>query len=222
MSTKRVLIVGARGHARSVVDVIKAENRYRIAGLIDSFQMPGTVCFGCKIMGGEKDVPGICDELEVRHIFIAIGDNFQRWSMAQRLRKEISGVCLISTVHPTAVVGSDVGIGEGTVIMPRVVIAGGSKIAEGCLVNTGALLDHEGRMEAWSSLAPGVVTGGHLCLGERSAVGLGACIREKISVGHDTVVGMGSVVTRDIPDNVVAYGAPCRVIRHRQLGEPYL
>jgi sugar O-acyltransferase (sialic acid O-acetyltransferase NeuD family) len=222
MTKKNILRLGARGHARAVADVIKAENRYQIAGLIDSFQEPGTICFGCKVMGGEKDVPTICDKLSIRHIFIAIGDNFQRQAMARRLFEAMPDVSFISTIHPSAVVGSDVEIGEGTVIMPKVVVVSGSRIAEGCLLNTAASLDHDSVMEAWSSLAPGVITGGHVHIGAGSAIGLGASIRDRITIGRDTVIGIGSVVTENMPENAIAYGAPCRVIRPRQPGEQYL
>jgi len=77
-------------------------------------------------------------------------------------------------------------------------------------------------MEAWSSLGPGAIAGGRVRVGERSAINLGAKVVNDISIGHDTLVGAGAVVTEDIPDNVVAYGVPCRVIRERKPGEKYI
>jgi sugar O-acyltransferase (sialic acid O-acetyltransferase NeuD family) len=222
MSKTNILLIGARGHARSVADVIRAENRYHIIGLIDSFQEPGTICFGSQVLGGETDIIKICSDLNIAHMFIAIGDNFQRQAMTDRIKRVLPDIKFISPVHPSAVIGSDVKFGDGAVVMPGVIVISGSSIAEGCLLNTASSLDHDCMMEAWSSLAPGVIAGGNLSLGERSAIGLGACIREKISIGHDTVIGMGSIVTKNMPDNVLAYGAPCRVIRSRRSDEPYL
>lgn len=222
MTEKNVLIIGARGHARAVADVIKADNSYRIAGLIDSFQEPGVICFGHKVLGGEEDIPKICDELGILNIFVAIGDNFQRQAMTHRMREAIPDVSFISAIHPSAVLGSDVEIGGGTVVMPRVVIVSGCSISEGCLLNTASSLDHDGKMDAWSSLGPGVIAGGYLSLGERSAIGLGSSVKDRISIGSDTVIGIGSVVTNDVPDKVVAYGVPCRVIRSRRPDEPYM
>ena len=222
MSKPTILLIGARGHARAVADVIKAENRFQIAGLIDSFQEAGAICFGYKVLGGEQDVPKICSEANISHMFIAIGDNFQRQAMADRIKRVLSNIQLISPIHPSVIICSDVEIGDGTVIMPGVIVGSGSSIAEGCLLNTASSLDHDCTMEAWSSLAPGVVTGGDVRLGARSSIGLGACIKNSINIGCDTVIGIGAALVEDIPDNVIAYGVPCRVIRSRRPDEPYL
>jgi len=219
---KDVLLVGARGHARAVADVIKAESRYQIAGLIDSFQEPGAICFGYKVLGGEKDVPRISSEFKIFHMFIAIGDNFQREAMTERIKRGLPNITFISPVHPSAFIGSDVAIGDGTVIMPAVTVISGSSIGEGCLLNTASSLDHDCMMEAWSSLGPGAVTGGRVCIGTRSTIGLGASVKNDISIGCDTVIGAGAAVVKDMPENVIAYGVPCRVMRSRRPDEPYL
>jgi sugar O-acyltransferase (sialic acid O-acetyltransferase NeuD family) len=222
MSKKDVLLVGARGHARAVADVIKAESRYQIAGLIDSFQERGASCFGYKVLGGEKDVPSICSEMNISHMFIAIGDNFQRQAMTDRIKRVLPNILFISPVHPSAFIGSDVEIGDGTVIMPAVTVISGSSIGERCVLNTASSLDHDCTMEAWSSLGPGVVTGGRVYIGARSSIGIGASVKNDIRIGFDTVIGAGAVVVKNIPDNVLAYGVPCRVMRSRQPDEPYL
>jgi sugar O-acyltransferase (sialic acid O-acetyltransferase NeuD family) len=222
MSTKKVLLVGARGHARAVADVIKAESRYQVAGLIDSFQEPGAICFEYKVLGGEKDVSRICNELRISHMFVAIGDNFQRESMIERIKKVLPNIHFISPKHPSVVLGSDVEIGEGTVIMPGVIVVSGSSIAEGCLLNTASSLDHDCAMKRCSSLAPGVAIGGRVYIGARSSIGIGASVKNDIRIGSDTVIGAGAVVVKDIPDNVLAYGVPCRVMRLRRPDEPYL
>jgi sugar O-acyltransferase (sialic acid O-acetyltransferase NeuD family) len=222
MPKKNALLVGARGHARAVADVIKAENRYQIIGLIDSFQEPGTICFGYHVLGGEADIVKICGELDIAHMFVAVGDNYQRQAMTDRIKRMFPNITFISPVHPSALIGSDVEIGDGTVVMPGVIVVSGSSIAEGCLLNTASSLDHDCAMEAWSSLAPGVVAGGGVRLGARSSIGLGASIKNSINIGCDTVIGVGAAVVGDIPDNVIAYGVPCRVMRSRQPDEPYI
>jgi acetyltransferase-like isoleucine patch superfamily enzyme len=77
-------------------------------------------------------------------------------------------------------------------------------------------------MHKFSSIAPGVSTGGLVEIGECSAIGVGASISDRISIGRHTVVGTGAVVVRDIPDLVVAYGNPARVQRSRAEGEKYV
>ncbi len=99
----KIILIGARGHARAVADVIKAEGRYEIEGLLDSFQKPGTYCFGYKIFGGEKNLPQICNDLNIHKIIIAIGDNYQRQAMSERVKKRslILNLFPASTLQPS-------------------------------------------------------------------------------------------------------------------------
>jgi acetyltransferase-like isoleucine patch superfamily enzyme len=106
--------------------------------------------------------------------------------------------------------------------LPGAIVAASADIGEFCIVNTKASLDHDGIMEAFSSFAPAVTAGGEVTIRQFAAVLLGANISHSISIGEHSVVGAGSLVLRDIPDRVVAYGLPARVIRTREIGEPYL
>lgn len=217
-----LLLIGASGHARAVAEVIRAEGNYRILGLIDSFQPAGTGCFGYPVLGGEAEIPALCETLNNRHIIVAIGDNYQRQAMSERIMENTPGVVFPTVVHPSAVLAPDVRSGWGCVIMPGVIVVSGCSLGNGCLLNTGAILEHDGTMEDWSSLGPGVTAGGNLVLGRRSAVNLGAQVIHKIRIGRDTLVGAGAVVLHDLPDQVTAYGVPCRVQGGRMPGDSYL
>ena len=83
-------------------------------------------------------------------------------------------------------------------------------------------MDHDCTLHDFASIAPGVFMGGLVRVGECSAIGVGASISDRISIGRHAVVGTGAVVARDIPDLVVAYGNPARVKRKRMEGEKYL
>lgn len=218
----KILLVGAGGHARAVAEVVKAAGVFTIAGLIDSFQLPGSQCIGYSVLGSEQDIPLLCVDLHIRTLFVAIGDNYQRAAMVARIRNAVPDVRLATLIHPSAVIGGDVKIGEGTVIMPGAVVVANSKIGEGCVLNTSCSLDHDGIMEDWSSLGPGAVAGGNVSLGARSFVGLGTRIIHRIAIGADTVIGAGSLVLRDIPSSVLAYGSPCLVARGRAIDEGFL
>ena len=98
----------------------------------------------------------------------------------------------------------------------------GSRVGEFCILNTGSSIDHDCILHDFSSIAPGVSTGGLVEIGECSAIGVGASISDRISIGRHAVVGTGAVVVRDIPDLVVAYGNPARVQRSRPEGEKYV
>jgi acetyltransferase-like isoleucine patch superfamily enzyme len=108
------------------------------------------------------------------------------------------------------------------VILQGAIVGSAAHVGYACLINTGAVLDHESVLEDFASLAPGAVTGGRVRIGTRSAISIGAVLTHGISVGPDTVIGASSLVYRDIPGNVVAYGTPARVVRPREATDPYL
>ena len=95
-------------------------------------------------------------------------------------------------------------------------------IADGVIINTKASVDHDNYLMRFSSLAPGVCTGGNVSIGQRSAISIGATIKHGIKIGHDVVVGANSLVINDIISNQVAYGTPAKLIRQRSRGDKYL
>jgi sugar O-acyltransferase (sialic acid O-acetyltransferase NeuD family) len=218
----RILLIGAGGHARSVLDVIRSEGRCHVAGLIDSSMPKATILLGLPVLGQESDLPLVCQEQGTTLGIVAIGDNWQRRAAMERLGALVPGFAFVSSVHPSATVADDVTIGPGTVIMAGAVVVSGSRIGKGCIVNTLASLDHDGVMEDYASLAPGAVTGGRVHLGTCAAVGLGARIVHNLGIGAHAVVGAGALVMEDIPSEVVAFGVPAQVIRRRAVDDPYL
>ncbi len=222
MGLPSALVVGAVGHARAVLEVIRSAGLYTVAGLIDSFQPAGVECLGYPVLGGEADIPRLLDALGCDQVILAIGDNFGRAALWARVQAAAPYARLTGAIHPSAVIAPDVAMGPGCVILPGAVVVSGSRLGQGCLINTGASLDHDGEMADWSSLAPGAVTGGQVRIGMRSSVGLGARIIQKVSIGADTLIGAGSLVLRDLPDGVIAYGSPARVVRTRTPDETYL
>jgi sugar O-acyltransferase (sialic acid O-acetyltransferase NeuD family) len=217
-----LILIGSGGHARAVADVAEAIDCYQIVGLIDSFRPPGDISFGYQILGGETELHELYKCFEYAEVLVAIGDNFRRSAMMARVRAVIPDVNFATLIHPTAFLGSDVRLGEGSVLMPRALVMCGSTVGRGCVLNTGSSLDHDSSMEDGAALAPGAITGGGVRIGERTFVGLGARIIEKINVGSDAVVGAGSLVLHDLPDHVLAYGVPCRDVRRRSPNESYL
>lgn len=218
----QLLIIGARGHARAVLDVVESEARYRIAGLVDSFQPAGTEALGYRILGAEADVPALCERHGIAAVFVAIGDNYQRLAMMARLRAAAPGIAFATCTDPMASVSAAATLGAGTVVMPGAIVVGGSTVGEGCVLNTASALDHDSVMEDGATLAPGARTGGYVRLGRRSYIGMGAVITPRCSIGADTLIGAGSVVLGDMPAGWTAFGSPCRNVRKREIDSPYL
>ncbi|WP_048986115.1 acetyltransferase [Burkholderia cenocepacia] len=213
---ENIIIVGSSGHAKVVIDIVEQAGRYRIAGLIDSFRTPGEETLGYAVLGAERDLPQMVDQYGIAGLLVAIGDNHARENVTAGLAMLVPGLPRVSAVHPAACVGKASTIGAGTVVMAGAVINPSCSIGEGCIVNTNVSLDHDGVMADFSSLAPGVVTGGNC------RIGRGAMLRHRIAVGEHSVVGAGAVVLHDVEPYTVAYGNPARRIRARAADERYL
>lgn len=218
----RLVVIGGSGHGKVVLDTLDCERRHVVVGLLDAAIPRGSLVMGRPVLGQEEDLPRLMEQLDIEAGMVAIGDNWTRARVMERLKTLAPGFRFAAAVHPSARVAQDVVIGDGTVVMAGAVIQPGCRLGVGAIVNTSASLDHDGLLGDYSSLAPGVVAGGNLALGAYSAVGLGALIRHGIRIGEHTVVGAGSLVLHEIPSHVVAYGAPARIIRSRAAGELYL
>lgn len=221
-SVKRIVVAGCGGHARVVLDVIEKQKRYWVAGFLDESISAGALLYGLQVLGDENDLKRHVIEREIQGGIVAIGDNWTRSLVAAKIEKAIPGLVFVAAVHPSAQIGGDVSIGRGTVIMAGAVVNPGCRIGDFCIVNTNASLDHDSVMEDFSSLGPGVTTGGNVRIGTFSSVAIGATIVHGRTIGEHSVIGAGATVVRDIPASVVAYGVPARMIRRRKPDEKCL
>lgn len=222
MPINDLIIVGAGGHARSIIDVVESGSEYRIRGLLDSKKHRGDKVFGYEVLGAENDLNELLPEASFE-LFIAIGDNFQRHRVYQEINTRIANVKFATLIHSHAYVSQRANVGSGAVVMAGAVVNAGCQIGDGTIINTHATVDHDGRISRFSSLAPNASLGGCVSIGERSAVGLGANIIHNIEIGQDVCVGAGALVLNSVKQNgVVLYGAPSKVVRQRQPDDPYL
>ncbi|GGW24580.1 acetyltransferase [Arenibacter certesii] len=219
---KKVLIVGASGHGGVVLDSILKIGKYSVLGFLDSFKKKGSKHNGLEIMGGEKDLPRLLEKYDIYGVVIAIGNNWTRKKMVNKLMKFAPQIKFVTVIHPNAILGRKVKIGKGTVIMPGAIVSSNSRIGNFCILNTNSSLGHESTMEDYSSISSGVCTGGNLKLEKFSAISLGANVMDNITIGKNSLVGAGSLVMNNVMRNTVVYGSPARFIRLRNPEDPYL
>ena len=217
-----IVIIGSSGHAKVVIDIVRKEGKYNVAGLLDRFRNVGEKTAGYPVLGKEEDLPELVEAHELKGAIVAIGDNFVRSTVVARINEICPDLPFVSAVHPDASVAMEVSIGQGTVVMAGVAINPCCSVGRFCILNTHSSLDHDSIMEDFSSLAPRAVTGGNCRIGRYSAVSIGAVLIHGIHVGEHTVIGAGSLVVKSIKSFVVASGAPAKVIRSRKQGDKYL
>jgi sugar O-acyltransferase (sialic acid O-acetyltransferase NeuD family) len=221
-SVARIFLIGCSGHASVVLDVIEKEGINSVVGIIDSYAKPDAEILGSRVLGTELDLPQFMAQYDVGAGVVAIGDNFTRHLMVEKIRSISESFAFVSTIHPSAQIGRGVQIGSGTVLMAGAIVNPNSSIGEHCILNTATSIDHDNVIERFCSIAPGVNTGGNVKLGEFSVLSLRSGVIHGCAIGKHTVVGAGATVLSDLPDYVVAYGTPARVIRSRKPGEKYL
>jgi len=219
---QNIAVVGASGHAKVIIDILRQLNGIQVLGCID--KTAGQTAHsdaGLTLLGGEDNVPALLEKFHIDGMVFAIGDNYRRAQSVAKLSQLNRGLNSPVAIHPAACVAEDVSVGEGSVIMAGAVVNPGCRIGRFCIVNTHASLDHDSTMEDFSSLAPGVCTGGACYLETYAAVNIGAVLVQGIRIGRHSVIGAGSLVLQSVPSHVLAYGRPSRIIRSRAEGERY-
>ena len=204
-----VIILGAGGHAKVIIDLLRAGGRYMIVGLLDADPSPRTV-LGVPVIDADSALPRIRRE-GVAHAFVAVGENGARATLAQNVIS--SGFELINAVSPAAVLAPSTRIGSGVAIMPGAVINADSTVSDLAIVNTGASIDHDGNIGYCAHVGPGCAIAGNVSIGRLAFLGVGVSVIPGISVGERAIIGGGACVVRDIPPGVLARGVPARVVK---------
>lgn len=190
-------LFGASGHAKVIVDILKASGE-KIDGLVDDNPLIN------KLM--EYDV--LHNRIDVSPVIVSIGLNSVRKKVVEKLTGKFG-----KAIHPLAIVSDTVIIGDGTVIMQGAIIQSCASIGMHCIINTGASIDHECVVGDFVHISPHSTLCGNVTVGEGTWIGAGATIIPGIKIGKWCVIGAGSVVTKDIPDRVLAVGNRCKIIK---------
>lgn len=205
-----IVVIGAGGHAKVVIEAIRAEGRYDPVGVVAPTPPEGGELLGVPWAGADDDLAQL--RTLAPSAFVAIGDNALRQRLAGRLIA--AGFELPVVRHPDAVISPTATLGEGTIVMARAAVGPLAVLGPCCVVNTGAIVEHDNVIGTASHVAPGATLGGTVRVGDRTLVGIGTSVRPLCRIGNDVVIGVGSAVVGDIPDGITVAGAPARRIGH--------
>jgi len=219
---KNILLIGGGLHASYCIDIIIKEGKYNIIGIVDSIKDIGTEIFGYKIIGRQEQLKELIIRYDIHGGIITIGDNWSRKIVSDCIKNLIPNFQFVNAIHPSTIIGMNVQLGIGIVIMAGCIINPNSIVGDFCFFATGAQLEHDCKIGDFASISAGSITGGKVNIGKYTAITLGVTILDRLNIGENTVIGSGSLVIKDIPDNVLAYGNPAKIIRTRNLGESFL
>lgn len=187
-----IIIVGAGGHAKVVVDAILETGELEIRGLIDKDQKKKSVR-EIPVLGDDTLLPELFEQ-GVRYAFVAvgsIGNTEVREKIYQSLKK--IGYELPVIVHPAAYVADNVISGEGTFVSAGAVVNPGTTLGKNVIVNTRSSIDHDCVLGDFVHVAPGAVLGGDVTLGDRTHVGMGAVVIQGANLKAGTFIKAGQV-----------------------------
>lgn len=219
---ENIVLFGGGLHTNYCIDIIKKEDKYTIVGIIDSIKNIGEELFGYTVIGRQEQLKELISQYDIHAGIITIGDNWSRKIVFDCILSQIPDFKFVNAIHPSTIIGMNVEMGLGIVVMAGCIINPNSKIGDFCFMATGSQLEHDCFLDDFASISAGSITGGKVTIGKYSAIALGVVIMDRINIGENTVVGSGALVTKDLPDNILAYGSPAKIIRDRYLGEKFL
>jgi len=205
----KLLIIGASGHGKVTADIALKMNKWKSIAFLDDDDNINQIQMNIRVMGKSNEAYKYIKDCD---IFIAIGNNNIRKKFQERLEAE--GASIPVLIHPASIIGKEVELGIGTVVMAGTVINCCTKIGKGCIINTGSTIDHDNFIQSYVHISPGAHLAGGVKVGNLSWIGIGSSIIQGINVGKGSIIGAGSVMIRDLPDNCTAVGNPARVIKN--------
>ncbi|MBB1424664.1 acetyltransferase [Pseudoalteromonas sp. SG43-7] len=200
--TKQLAIVGASGHGKVIADI--AEQLGFTVKFYDD-------AYPSKTHIEHWPIQGTCADLIALHttpidVVVAIGNNDIRQQKIQLLQQ--NNFNLITLTHPTAVISKYAVIAQGTVVFAGAIINAFAKVGVGCIINTSAVVEHDCTIGDFTHICPNVALAGGVIVGSKSWVGIGSQVRQLITIGDNCLIGAGSTVVKNIPNNVTVFGSP--------------
>lgn len=202
---RELLLIGAGGHCRAVIDVLERTERWRIGGIIEGPEGGAQEVLGYPVIGTDDELPDLRRHFD--HALITVG---QIKSAAPRqrlfLRLKALGYVLPVVVSPLAWVSPHSRLGEGCAILHFACVGPRAVVGDNSIINTRALLEHDAVVGTHCHISTGAILNGGCQVGDGCFVGSGSALREAIRLGDGVVVGMGLSVRRDLPNGTLYTG----------------
>lgn len=201
---ENLVIIGAGGHGKVVADVAIHAKKYKNVIFLDDDENLKEV-LGIPVLGKSADA---MEYIEKADLFVAIGNANRRKEIQDFLDKK--GAVFAKLIHPDAVIGKNVCIGAGTVIMAGVVVNVDTRIGKGCIINTSSSVDHDCCLADFTHISIGVHIAGSVKIDEFTWIGAGAVVSNNINIGSSCMIGAGAVVVNDIRETGTYIGIPAK------------
>lgn len=211
---KKIVLIGAGGHCKVIIDIIKSTNEYDVIGITDKITK-GTL-LSIPIIGNDNLLQQIYNE-GIQYAFISIG-SLNNLNIRNNIYKKLKniGFNIPVLIHKTAVVSPFSHIQEGTCVMAGAIVNPGANIGKNCIINSGSIIEHDCKIGDNTHISPNVSIAGGVNVGFNTHIGIGSSIIQGKIVGDNVTVGAGAVVIDNIADNSLAVGIPAKVIKTKE------
>jgi len=208
-----MLIVGAKGFAKEILQIFHHLNKLENIAFYDDFSKNvGEFVFDKFVILKNKEQVKTFFLNNTCQFTIGIGNPLLRYKLYQKF-SSINGI-FVSTISPRAIIGSyEVTIGDGSNILDNVIISNSTVIGKGCILYYTVTVTHDCIVGDFVELSPGVTLLGRSKVGDFCQIGANSTILPDVEIGKNVIIGAGSVVTKDIPDNCKVVGVPARIIK---------
>jgi len=191
-------IYGAGGHGKVIRDIAKRVGYKNIIFIDD---------------GNNKyfSYKEFKKQIDCKNIVLGIGDNYIRQKIYKKLKKD--NYKIVTLIDSSVIIGSNVEIKEGTIVMPNVVINSNSKIGKGVILNTSCVVEHDNDIHSFVHISPNVSLAGNVEIGKFTHIGIGSSVIQNISIGKNCIIGAGSVIINNIENNMKVVGVPAKKLK---------
>lgn len=202
MKSTQILLVGSGGHARACIDVIEADGRFTVAGLVGTSDEVGKRVLGHPVLGTDDDLPELLRAQPCA--LVAVGQirtpepRMRLYARLQELGCELP-VIVSSRAH----VSKHATLGAGTLVMHGAVVNAGAAVGRNCIINSQALVEHDAVIADHCHIATAAVINGGVQVGAGTFVGSNATVREGVRIGERCLIGMGELLLEDCESGTV-------------------
>ena len=206
---KKLIIIGAGGHARAVLSAAKTMQNWEDFNILDiNFSNQEETIMGCKVYSFEKVLEFNKENYDY---FIAIGDNNIRKSIFLRLNK--LNFNFVNILHSKSFIDKDSEMGIGNFFGQFSNMGTCTKIGNFNIINSYGNIEHEVNIGDFNHIAPSSTVCGRTSLNDGIFIGANAVIIEKLSIADNTTIGAGSVVLKSVKiKNQKLLGVPAKII----------
>ena len=198
---KKIILIGAGGHAHACIDVIEQCKKYNITGLIVK-KKPSPKIFGYPVLGTDKELKKISKK--IKYAFISVGQIKTSKIRINLYKKAIeAGFKMPIIISPHAYVSRRAKIGEGTIIMHGAVVNANAIIGKNCIINTSCIVEHDVIVADHCHVSTGAILNGKVSLGQGCFVGSGSVVKENVKIGNNCVIGANIFLRQNIASGVI-------------------